>query len=484
MSNSFLQAIEEETTKTYTENNSLTYSTSLNCNVDLFFQGSALRGKQPQFIINLFSKAYIENQDLALANLWYLRDIRNGQGERQTARNIFNYIGENYKEIITIEFLDKIAKYGRYDDILSLLNTNEDIVIQYIKSELEKNNSLLAKWLPSINTSSKKTIAYANKVRKGLGLNCGEYRKLLSKLRKEQHLVETSLSSKNYKSINYENIPSKAGLKYMSAFMRNDNKRYTKYLENVKEGRAKINTSVLTPVDIVKDYTKSSWTLMKPDNDDILNTYWNKLPDVFEGKFENSIVVADVSGSMYDSLFGSMKPMSVCLGLALYIAERNKGLFHNHFMTFSEHPQLQYIRGETLFDKLTYLEKSEWGANTNLDKVFEVILESCIKYDVPVEEAPKRIYIISDMEFDASVGSNKTTYERIIYSYNKTGYKIPEVIFWNVNARNRNIPVRFNEQGTALISGYSPNILKYILTEKDITPEKIMLSTLKNYIDN
>lgn len=486
MSNSFIDAISDETTKTFTENGSLTYNTSLSANVDLFFMGSALRGKQPKFIVDLFIKAYIENKDMALANLWYLRDIRNGQGERQSARNILKYIGTNYNELITNDFLNKIVQYGRYDDILTLLSTNTDIVIGYINDELKKNNSLLAKWLPSINTSSNKTKSLGHLVRKKLGLSCVEYRKLLSKLRKEQKLVETALSTKQYSSIQYDKVPSQASLKYRLAFARNDGERYLKYIENVKNGKTKINTATLTPVDIVKNYTKNGYSIVnnRPENEDVLNTMWNNLINVFSDNFENSIVVADTSGSMFDTYNNtSVKPIDVSLSLALYIAERNKGLFHNKFMTFSANPTLQTIKGSSLYEKLMNLNMSDWDMNTDLDKVFKVILNACKLHNVPESDCPKRIYIISDMEFDGSVNYNKTTYDRIASYYNDAGYKMPEVIFWNASARQNNVPVRFNQQGVGLISGFSPNILKYILNENDISPEKIMLNVLRNYLD-
>lgn len=483
--NAFTSALKDKTTETRTLNGSLTYSTSLSSNVDLFFLGSALRGQSESRITNLFAKAMAEDSRIAMANLWYIRDIRGGQGERQQARNIVKYLAKNYTDLITVEFINKLVNYGRYDDILVLLDTHKDLVIEYIRERLGNEDSLLAKWLPSENTSSVKTKQYAKMIRKGLGISSQEYRKILSQLRAKQHLVETALTNKDYDSIQYDHLPSKAGLKYRKAFLNNDAERYKAFLTAVNSGEKKINTGTLTPVDIVGKYFTHSWgSCSRPSDDVVLNTMWNNLPDVFNGEYENSIVVADTSGSMTSSYNGtSVKPISVCVALAMYIAERNKGLFKDTFMTFSDRPQLQEIKGKDLFEKINNLSSADWAGSTNLDAVFDKILRACCEHNVDADECPKRIYIISDMEFNNCVYSDTTTMNRIRQKYIECGYEIPQIFFWNVNSKTENVPVRFNEKGVGLISGFSPIILRYILNKEEVTPETIMMETLSRYLD-
>lgn len=482
--NAFTSALKDKVTESRTLNGSLTYSTSLSSNVDLFFLGSALRGQSESRITDLFAKAMAEDSKIAMANLWYIRDIRGGQGERQQARNIVKYLATNYADLITVEFINKLVNYGRYDDILILLDTHKELVIEYIRDQLSNENSLLAKWLPSENTSSVKTKIFAKIIRQGLGITSQEYRKILSQLRAKQHLVETALTNKDYDSIQYDHLPSKAGLKYRKAFLSKDTERYKEFLTAVNSGEKKINTGTLTPVDIVNKYFAKGMSCDRPSDDAVLNTMWNNLPDVFNGEYENSIVVADTSGSMTISYYDtSVRPLSVCISLAMYIAERNKGLFKDTFMTFSGTPELQEVKGRDLFEKINNLRKADWAGTTNLDAVFDIILRACCEHNVSADECPKRIYIISDMEFNSCVRSNATTMNRIRQKYIDCGYEIPQIFFWNVNSKTNNMPVRYNENGVGLISGFSPIILRYILNKENVTPEMIMMETLQRYLD-
>lgn len=482
----FGDAVEKITTETYTENGAKTFSTSLNNNVDFFFRAGAMRGKFEE-VVDLFSKAYIEDKNLALANLFYLRDCRKGIGERDLARSIFKYLVESYPDIITEEFIDKLVNYGRYDDILyGLTNDNtKNVIISYIKKELNNNNTLLAKWLPSANASSKRTKSYANFIIKELGITPADYRKTLSKLRKEQHLLETTMTNKDYSNIQYEHIPSQAHRKHTKAFYRNDEENYSKYLESVQKGEKTINTATITPVEIVERYKLTEYHSDRPYDDFALNTLWNNLPDMFEGKQENSLVVCDISGSMFwHNDNNKTIPINVSVSLALYIAERNKGLFHNEYISFSRNAHLIKIKGDDLFEKLSFIRIADGGYDTNIMAVFDCVLKACVDNNLPVEECPKRIYIISDMEFNSCdiEGTDLTTFEAIKNMYANYGYPMPQLFFWNVNSRQANVPVRYDETGTALISGYSPNILRYILGKDDITPEKIMMDVLKNYL--
>jgi hypothetical protein len=364
----------------------------------------------------------------------------------------------------------EVSNYGRYDDLLSLLDTPlEQEVLDIVSSTLEadlkaKVPSLLAKWLPSENATSKETKRLASLIRSKLKLSSKEYRKTLSILRARIKLVEHNLTNKDYESLNYEAVPSNAGLKYRKAFFRNDEINYNKYLENVKKGKAKINTSTLTPVDIVAK-------VLNPTYDITLEMLWANLPNYFEGREENSIVVADVSGSM------SGKPMATAISLAMYVAERNKGLFHNNFLTFSSNPQLVEIKGSNLREKVYFISKADWGRNTNLNRIFDLLLKTAIKNGLSEQDMPKRLYIVSDMEFDVAV-DQQSNYWSMVGQYKNAGYKIPEIVFWNVNSINKTIPVRFDTKGTALVSGSNPSIFKSLLSGNLTSPEVVMLKTV------
>ena len=478
-------ALQKQTTVGYTENGAKTFTTSLSANCDFFFRAGAMRG-QNQNVVDLFVKAYIEDKNLALANLFYLRDCRKGIGERDLARSIFKELVDNCSDVITIEFIDKLVNYGRYDDVLYGLTNDKtkQLVIDYIKTELNNGNSLLAKWLPSINASSNRTKYYANMIIKALDITPAQYRKKLSELRQAQHLLETTMTNKDYGNIQYEHIPSQAHRKHTKAFYRNDEDNYRKYLDSVQKGEKKINTTTITPVEIVAKYSPTCSYVKRPSDDEALNTLWNNLPDLFNGKKENSLVVCDISGSMTSRTSTGTRPIDVSIALALYIAERNTGLFHNEYMSFSHDSHLVKVKGNDLYEKLNYISQTDMGFDTNIKSVFDNLLKACVVNNIPEEECPKRIYIISDMEFNDCYidGTDITVFECAKQKYEEAGYKLPQLFFWNVNSRQANVPVRYDETGTALISGYSPNILGYILGEEEITPESIMMKVLKNYM--
>lgn len=448
--------------KTQTENGVETYISTTSNLLDFFALGGATRNNL-SLATDLFRKALAENKEDGIRILFYLRDIRGGQGERNIFRTCATILANEYKEEFA-KVVSFIPEYGRYDDLVSLIDTeSSDVVLLTIKEQLIKDMqsetpSLLAKWLPSENTSSKKTRELAKKVRLGLkiGATEREYRKTLSNLRAKIKIVEHNLSTKEYKSIDYSKLPSQAGLKYKKAFKRNDEVRYSKFLEDVTNGKATINTKTL--------YTYQIYNAVKKGDDaKTLDVMWNNLPDYTQGK--NALVVADVSGSM------SGDPMSVSVSLALYFAERNKGIFKDYFITFSSNPKLQKIQGKTIREKMYNLEQAEWEQSTNLEKVFEVLLDTAVKNKAEASELPETLYIISDMEFDSCVRGG-TNYENIEQRYEASGYKLPNIVFWNVDARNKQVPVTKDQRGVTLVSGMSPSTFKLAVENK--TPMQLM----------
>jgi hypothetical protein len=464
--NKMLEELKKEFNKTETLNGDLAFKSTISKLLDFFSSCGAMRKTSNEKVINSFLLAFNEDKDLALKCLFYARDRISGLGERRLFRIIINYMADAYPDILT-KNLPYIAEFGRFDDLLILLNTKvEESVISLIKEQLNKDlksdkPSLLGKWLPSENTSSKETKLQAKYLRKKLGLAPTQYRKTLSALRKKINVLERLISAKEWSSIEYEKIPSKAGLNYRKAFFKHDQERYSNFLDGVSKGEKKINSKTLYPYEL---YDKCK------GNDKTIEEMWKALPN-YVNKKENAIVVADVSGSM------SGRPMSVSVSLALYFAERNKGKFANHFITFSNKPELVEIIGNSLYEKIKLIEKSNWNSNTDLIKVFDLILHTAVKNNVPQEELPKRIYIISDMQFDFCINIDKTSLMFIKESFQEKGYTLPEVVFWNVNDHG-NKPITTNDKGVQLVSGFSTVVFEQVVS--GLSAYELMIKILKN----
>lgn len=468
-----LEMLKNEANKTYTENGAVTYrSTGSDC-LDLFASIGGMRKADDDEIIRKFVRAYTEDPDSAMKLLFYARDIRGGLGERRVFRVILKWLADNLPQTV-IKNIEYIAEYGRYDDLLVLLGTKcEQKAIWVIRKQLAKDMSalaedgevsLLAKWLPSINASCKETVKAARHLAKALGMSEAFYRRTLSMLRAKIRIIENNLRKKQY-DFDYSKQPSKAMFKYRQAFLRNDYERYRSYLDSVKKGTVKMNTSTLTPYDLIapylsRDHYYNGGSFLKELSEDemeIINTTWNSFTDY--GNDENMIAVIDTSGSMYWQ--SSPVPAAVALSLGLYIAERNNGAFANHFIEFSESPQLIELKGETFVDKLRYVTTFNTVADTNIEAVFRLILDAAVKNNVPQSELPTKIVIISDMEFNICVrNGDLTNFENAKRMYAEHGYKLPDIVFWNVASRNSQQPVQMNEQGVALISGCTPRIFE------------------------
>ena len=404
-----------------------------------------------------------------------------------------NWLANNHPESVA-KNIEYIAEYGRYDDLLCLFGTEcENAAIEFIAKQLSTdikamyNNeevSLLAKWLPSINASNSCTVANAKTIAKALGLKDSVYRKTLSELRKYIRIIENNLREKTY-SFDYEKQPSKALFKYRKAFVRNDKERYESFLDAVSKGQAKLNARNVMPYEIVQPFLREGgWYsrttgFMKEITEEekaSLNATWNALPNYCSD--ENVLAVIDTSGSMYFQ--NKPLPAAVALSLGLYFAERNKGVFSNHFIEFSNRPQLIEIKGETFADKLQYISTFNEVANTNLEAVFDLILNTAVKNRVTQAELPAKIIIISDMEFNGCMeGASVTNFENAKAKFAHYGYKLPQVVFWNVASRNRHQPVKMNEQGVALISGANPRIFSMVAGGL-VSPYTMMLEILES----
>ena len=472
-----LEFLKREANKTYTENGAVTYrSTGRDC-LDLFATIGALRRESEQEITARFLRAYAEDPDLAMKILFYGRDVRGGLGERRVFRILLRWLAVSKPESV-VRNLPYVAEYGRWDDVLVLLDTPcraEALALlkQQFDADLaalssDGDVSLLGKWLPSVNASNDETIRAAKQIANAFGLSDRDYRKTLTKLRAQIRILENNLRERDY-TFDYSKQPSKAMFKYRKAFLRNDAERYGAFMQRVSTGEVKLNTGALYPYEIIEKafHCDDAERLS-------LDTTWRALADYTQD--ENALVVADGSGSMYWG--GKPMPAAVAQSLAIYFAEHNRGAFRNHFITFSMNPRLVEIKGRDIVDKARYCETFNECANTNIQKVFELVLNAAVRNRVPQKDLPSTLYIISDMEFDScAAGASLTNFEYAAKLFRQAGYRLPNVVFWNVSSRNQQQPITTNELGVALVSGCSPRIFSMVM-EGSLDPFTFMLSVI------
>lgn len=469
--NTLIKEIENKQNHTFTENGAVTLKSTLNANLDLFGLGGSLRNASEEDVVRVFSKAFAEDRLIAVKTLFYIRDVRVGAGERKTFRTCFNWLAKNYPSV-AVKNLENVIEFGRWDDLYCVRGTSlwNDNVLPMIQKEWFKvgSPSLAWKWFSSNNTSSKESRTIAEEIRDFIGVSPRTYRKTLSEKRAQLNVVERDMCANRWDEINYKGVPSKAALNYKDAFQKHDAVRYNEYIKNVKSGKTTINAGTLYPYNIVEK-------CFAGDESDTLDVLWNALPNYLKDDTSNGIVVADVSGSM------SGRPMAVSISLAMYISERNNGAFKDRFITFSENPTLQKVTGTGIKEKVRNLSSADWGMSTDLEAVFNLILDTAKEHNIPASELPTKIYIVSDMEFDvACYQPDKTISVNINKLYEEANYKCPELVFWNVNARNIQYPIRFDQNGTCMVSGCSPSILKYLLAGEIINPDQVMLDTVNN----
>ena len=506
-----LEAIKTLLNATRTENGDVAYKSTGSACLDFFSLCGGMR-KNPGALEKLFAKAYAENPLVAIKILFYMRNIRGGLGERENFRMLLKEVADFYPEMAK-QILYAVPEYGRWDDLLVLLETPaKDAAIALIKAQIEKDKkaleksgapsagsgsvSLLGKWLPSINTSSKESVASAKIIMAALGMKAVEYRKLCSALRKEIKILEDNLRRKDY-TFDYSKQPSQAMLRHKKAFLRNDKERYESFLKKVleqaekiargedipEEERVKLNVRTLYPYQIVAPFM-NYWETNKlsPEKELPLEASWKTLDrSLFASR---TIVVRDGSGSMYHGREDS--PINIATSLALLFAEQLSGVYKNSFITFSEKPQLVQIpeKCDSLKKKLNYIQKFNEAANTDIGKVYELLLNTAKSGHVAKEEMIERVLIISDMEFDMCA-KGSSTFEHYRKKFASCGYELPEIVFWNVEARKTHLPVTQNEKGAKLVSGASANIFADVVSGKlkAMTPYEFMLKVLEPYVE-
>ena len=495
--NTFMNALKNENNLTYTENGALTYKSTKNGLLDLFALGAAYRTRSNEDCIVLFKKAWAEDQKYALKCLFYLRDVRGGQGERRFFRVITRWLAREHTSDM-LRNLEYVPEFGRWDDLYEFVGTPlEKDAFAFLRKQLAldvscKTPSLLAKWMKSENTSSSTSKMLANKTRIALNMTHREYRKTLSILRKRINVLERLMSENRWDEIEFDKIPSRAGMIYKNAFARHDvermkNETVKSYADFAKDKDTKVNAKALYPYEVVKEAMafNGSWgyyfgagrkSKALDDTERLMvNKYWENLADYFKGCTFNGICVADTSGSMYGD------PLAVALSIAMYCAEHNKGEFANHFFTFSNNPTFVEIQGVDFVDKVNRMANADWGGSTNVEAVFDKMLRIAKQNHCAQSDIPASVIIISDMEFNSCVcggptsndrwgyarynTANETLFETIEKRWNAAGYKMPNLVFWNVQARHENSPMKVSGH-VSYVSGFSPVIFEQVMKGK------------------
>lgn len=478
-----------------TENGAIGYKTTKHALLDMNFKISSYRNATAQEIVKDFKEAYKESPELALKWLFYARDVLEGAGERYLFRQIVVYLAT--EKLFPEHLIQYIPQYGRFDDWFVLVGTpleekmfdllRQQITADILAAKQGKPYSLLAKWMPSINTSSESTRILARKCAREIGVNEKQYRKMLSKLRAGLDVVERKMTANAWSEINYEHVPSKANLIYRDAFNRHDVQRRTVYLGKVAAGEAKMQAKTLMPHEIVHQYS-NGYTVKAADA--TLELAWANLPTKIATD-ASTIVVADGSGSM-TSFVGNTKvtALAVAQSLAIYFAERLSEPYKNKYITFSANPQyVDLTRKQSLHDKIAEAYKHCEVADTNIEKTFDLLLQTAVRNNLTQAELPAQVLIISDMEFNEArgagsywgsknnVSSENALFETIKKRWARYGYTMPKLVFWNVMSRTNTIPLTQNESGLILLSGFSPNSMKMVMTG-ELDPYKALVATI------
>ena len=498
--NTFLNGLTNATNFTHTENGAITHRTTKSALLDMFAMGAAMRNRSDEDVILMFRNAFDENPVYALKCLFYIRDVRGGQGERRFFRVCMRDLA-TYNTDAARRNLKYVPEFGRWDDLYIFIGTPlEKDALSIIKEQLALDvqcmtPSLLAKWLKSENTSSTESRRLGRKTRQYLGMTARQYRKTLSILRKRINVLERLMSEGRWDEIEFDKIPSKAGIKYKNAFARHDleraksEKAVQTYADFAKDTTTKVNAKTLYPYECVAEALKifrtGSYSSMRnlPPMDDtnrlMVNKYWENLADYFDKASFNGLAVVDTSGSMCGS--DASAPINVAISLGLYCAEKAKGPYAGHYISFASRPQLIKTEGVDFVDKVQRIYKTNLVDNTNIEGVFDLLLETAIINNCSQDDIPANILIISDMEFDSAASNGwgwrnstfkefntrnaETLLEGIARKWAARGYQMPHLVFWNVDARQNNIPMLGNGP-ISYVSGFSPSIFETVMTGK------------------
>ena len=472
-----------------TENGAMAYSTLGNALTDLFAQAGSLRPRTENEIRKKFAEAFQIDNLLATKMLFYTGNIRGGLGERRTFRICLKWLAENHSDIV-IKNLELIPHFNRWDSLFVLVGTkaeadmwkfvakqlNTDMAAVAASKHKSKPDtiSLLAKWMPTETASSKATRDLAFRAMKNIGLTPRAYRKVLSALRKHLKVVETSMSAQEWYDIQYPTVPSYAMKNYRNAFAKHDPDGFMQYKQSLVKGEAKVNATTLYPYDLVGQYTSGGRSGRYANEDVIIEAQWKALPNYVKGE-NNILIMADISGSMYG------RPMDTSVSLATYFAQRNKGAYHNLYMTFTDQPHFVELRdGASLAECVKKVWSTDMGFNTNLEAAFNYILKHAVNHRVTNDEMPKALVVVSDMEIDRYIRWNGLDFvETMKRKFASYGYTMPKLICWNVEARNDTFLSKSPD--VICVSGQSASTFRELCGNLEgKTTWDIMLETLGN----
>jgi hypothetical protein len=468
--NTFVNAVINQEART--ENGMKARKSTANPCVDLFFNIGAMRGKD---VIPAFVSAYVHDPVTAIRIALWARDVRGGAGERKIFRDILKYMETNDPETAK-KIVLRIPELGRWDDMLVANGPLKDYSFSLIQSALMDGNGLAAKWMPRKGKD-------AVELREFMQWSPKYYRKTLVNLTK---VVETQMCAKDWDNINFNHVPSVASSRYKKAFSRHTDKykEWTAALVSTDpevKASVKVNAGAVYPYDVLKGVINHYGRYDQSNLNHII-AQWDALPNYVGDA--NILPLVDVSGSMTCPIGQNYKSSTTCLDVAvslgLYLADKNTGKFKDTFLTFSGNPELLHLKGN-IVQKIEQMVKSQWTMNTDLHKAMDKILQTAIDGNVPQSEMPKILLILSDMQFDSCTYHDDSAMEMIERKYVEFGYEVPKIVFWNLNSKD-NAPVKFDKSGTALVSGFSPSIVKAVLAGdmEDFTPEAIMNKTIMN----
>ena len=471
--NTFVDAVINQEART--ENGMKARKSSANAVVDLFYNIGASRGKD---ITPAFVAAFVQDRDLALRVAAWARDIRGGAGERESFRSILRHLEKTDVEAAKA-LLAKVPELGRWDDIFVFqTDVMKSAAYNMLGDALRAKNGLAAKWTPRQGK-------IAAEIRQFFGMSPKFYRKSLVEMTK---VVETQMCAKDWDNINFSHVPSVAASRYKKAFNRNTEK-YKEYVAELMKPEAersvdiKVNAGAVYPYDVLKGRINSYGVKFDKTELNLIESQWAALPD-YMGTARDILPLVDVSGSMTCLAGGrasksNLTCLDVSVSLGLYLADKNIGKFKDTFLTFSDKPELMHLKGN-INQKIDQMVKSDWGMSTNLHAALDKILSVAVKGNVPEHEMPAMLLILSDMQFNACVRHDDSAMEMIARKYQDAGYEMPKVVFWNLNAAYGNTPVAFDKSGTALVSGFSPAIVKPLLSGDldGFTPEAVMMKTI------
>lgn len=479
-------AIKNETKWTKTENGADALKTTGAKRLDFFAQSGSMRNVNVVDKTTLFDEAFREDARDAVVLLFHTRNIRGGYGERDTFNQLFAHLANKSPEIVE-KNLWAVLEFGRAKDLYSLIGTNaEEAMWKFMKNQFYldyenmkagKGISLLAKWIALPDSKSENTKALGKKTARALGFKFQDervFKRMTREMRTYLDIPEAKMATGRWDEIEYAKCASRFLLSNRKAFEKHDKERWENYLASVNKGEAKMNMNTVNPCDIFNK-------VYHGDTGAELDTMWKALPDLCS---KNALVMCDTSGSMWwdENKSGNMYPGAVAWSLAAYFAERNKGALNRLFMTFDTNPQFVELEGDSLVQYLNIFRKNAFYGSTNLEAAFKLLLDTCIKGNVAAEDMPEAIIVVSDMQINTVGGLDKegriTFFDAMQRRYEAAGYKLPQVVFWNVAVRSAAFMAAKDDKGAHLVSGYSVNILKNVLDNIGTSPYELMRAVI------